>query len=117
MTRHRVSDTAPPKSNRPATKAGSILGVILFVYLALVVLPNVQSWGVYEFLAHTLGMAMLLACAGLGLIVGFCIGDQIDQLWSYYTKLFNNKDNLDCQPEPDNIVFDIDEHKKPRKVS
>lgn len=89
-----IHNTAPPKSGRPAAKAGSILGVILFVCLALVVLPNVQSWGVYEFLAHTLGMALLLVSAGIGLLLGFCIGDQIDQLWSYWVGRAN-KGNAD----------------------
>lgn len=99
MTRLLVSDTAPPKSVRPAAKVGSILGVIIFVYLALVLLPNAQSWGVFEFLAHTVGMALLLASAGVGLLVGFCIGDQIDQLWAHLTRQPHKNDIDDSQPE------------------
>jgi hypothetical protein len=113
----KVSDTAPPKSGRPAAKEGSILGVILFATLALVLLPNAQSWVVFEFLAHTFGMALLLVNAGIGFLVGFCIGDQIDQLWAHLTGQ-PHKDDIDSQPEePDNVVFNIDNHRKRRKVS
>ena len=114
----KIRDMAPPKSDHPAANAGSIIGVVVFVYLALVILPDAQSWGVFEFLAHTVGMALLLVSAGLGLLIGFFIGDQFDQLWAHLTRQPHKDDIDDSQPEePDNVVVNLNDHKKRRRTA
>ena len=110
----KIRNMVPPKSDHPTAVSGGIVGAILFVYLARFILSNVQSWSIFKFLTPTAVMALVMAFAVAGYLVGHCIGDQFDQLWlRWYGRA--NKDSSDSPP-PDNVV-DINDHKKHRKVS